>query len=719
MKRKSRFSFLCKTDTLGYPLTSIKQLPMVHHYPVGRRRSIWSPISFSLRRVGPLLLLFGLLWQTANAQYRPPGSSMSEWITPSAYAVDVDTSESFSSMLTPAEQAELKKRPQKLTVFGYYRLFLYGRNMSEPYPNLDPFSKAYGVGDGYREPMLSLNVLARPNGRSSFGTELFFFTPYLGSGPVDNVFSVNLGLNFYGNFRTEHGTFGVRAGGIHWYNLSPFTIGVYQVLDRFSIFDRTPWEGVTQNKKYDAFYDTGSVNVGDLRWNFQAFQGLALNGGKLAGDLAFDLFMGKMQPNGGLPGAQTDPNVTIQNPGIAGNIPTYQGFTGDRRVLPSYVTGGRIAKTFGAERNEIAYNTIYSHTVLDSISRENWNNHVHTLSYKLNIADINITGEIGASSFQSPLTDQLWGEALMLRVKVPKKYTRIPIDLQVYQIGKNFFNQNGEINTFSNPEIQQNFAVNVAAGQISTGGLLTQVNQLAHNRRGVNLNTGVDWKEFKFNFGWGLAAELEALNNQISYVHRVNGLALSRVYNPFPANATSATVFGPYGRKFSFFRGVSEVVQTTDLDPATAQTLTRKYYHSVDLQAKYRTKLGDKAFYLFYLGNLQSAKSAASLWPSLNEDSYLYVQYHEFDVYYEIFKDFLLTGYFGLERAQGGNFTQWGENNLPSDQTGTGIGLGFDWTINEATGLYFRYRHMEFEDANFTLDRFKGDEITVELKTYF
>ena len=308
----------------------------------------------------------------------------------------------------------------------------------------------------------------------------------------------------------------------------------------------------------------------------------------------------------------------------------------------------------------------------------------------------------------------------MVRVKVPKKYTFLPIDFQVYQIGADFFSQSGEIATSSNPEFQQNFAVNVPAGQVGAGGILTQTNQLAHNRRGFNLNTGWEWKEIKLNFGYGLAAELEVQNSQLSYVHRVNGLALSRIYNPFPANATSATRFGPYGRKISFFRGVSEVVQTTDLDPATAAPLTRKYYHSVDLQAKYKTQLADRPFYFFYIGNLQSAKSEATLLPGLDESSYLYVQYHEIDLYYELFDGFLFTGYLGLERAQGGRFTQWGEEtNLPLNQTGRGYGLGFDWTVNDATGLYFRYRHMEFEDTSFELDRYRGNEFTLELKNYF
>ena len=57
---------------------------------------------------------------------------------------------------------------KKLTIFGYYRMFGYGRNMTVPYPNLDPYTKSFGVGDGYREPMLSLTVSGRPNGKSSF-----------------------------------------------------------------------------------------------------------------------------------------------------------------------------------------------------------------------------------------------------------------------------------------------------------------------------------------------------------------------------------------------------------------------------------------------------------------------------------------------------------------------------------------------------------------------
>lgn len=619
----------------------------------------------------------------------------------------------------PGTEFTIKKEPQKLTVFGYYRLFLYGREITDPYPGLSPYERVFDVGDGYREPMMSVSILARPNGKSSFGTELFLLTPYYHLGTGSNVFSLNLGINFYGNFRTEAGTFGVRAGGIHWYNLSPFTIGVYQTLDRYSIFDRTPWEGVTNTDKYENYYATGITNPGDQRWNFQAFQGLIINGGKLPGDFAFDLFWGKMQPNGGLANAQDDPLATIQHQGNAGNVPSYQGFAGNGRATPSFITGGKLGKTFGSKHNILAYNIIYSETALDSLSKVNWNYQVHTLSLDLKISKISLTGELGAGSFESPITERKWGEALMLRFIVPEEISFLPLDLQVYQISKDFFNQNGEISTGSNPDIQKNFPIEISAGQSSVGGLVTQVNQLAHNRRGVNINTRYRFGPAEIALGWGLASEIDIITTDLSYVHRINGLALSRIYNPFPRNAVNATTIGPYRRQFSYFRGVFERVKTTDLDPATAEALTRKHFNAIDITGRYKVTLNNHPLFLFYLGSLGSAKSKAAALPTLDEDTYLFVQYHEFDLYYEILPKFVLTGYFGLERAQGGRLTEWGETFLPRDQTGIGIGAGFDWTLSKSTGLYLRYRRMKFEDTSFELDHYKGYELSLELKTFF
>ena len=195
---------------------------------------------------------------------------------------------------------------------------------------------------------------------------------------------------------------------------------------------------------------------------------------------------------------------------------------------------------------------------------------------------------------------------------------------------------------------------------------------------------------------------------------------MSRVYNPFPANATSPTIFGPYGRKSSFFRGIQEFVFTTDLDPATAEAQNIKYFNAVDLQGKYKGKLGGRNFYIFYLGSFGTAKSEFSLMPNNDENSYLFVQYNEFDLYYEVLPKFILAGYIGFENVRGGQFTDWDlESQLPRDQIARGYGLGFDWMVAENAGLYFRHRWMEFEDRSFADDVFKGREVTIELKTFF
>jgi hypothetical protein len=640
-------------------------------------------------------------------------------------SVDFDSEKSLQTVLSGIQydssfvQKKLKKQSQKLTVFGYYRLFLYGRDMQEYYSGLRPYERAYGVGDGYREPMMSMTVLGRPNGKTSFATEFFMLTPYSGSGYQENVFTMNLGINFYGNFRTDHGNFGIRAGGIHWYNLSPFTIGVFQILDRFSVFDRTPWEGVNGIEKYENYYNTGNANAGDLRWNNQAFQGLILNGAKLPGDLNFDLFVGKTQPNGGLPGGIMDPFESIVNTLDAGSVPTYNGFGGERRIIPSIITGGKLGRSFGDAGHYFSYNLLNSSTATDSLGTDHRSYQVHSLEFKVKLNSALLTGEFAGSNYQSPAYDGSWGEALMVKLQLPMLYNRIPFDAQIYQISDDFYNQNGEIVVGSNSEIvNDNSDINL---QSNPTGLIGVVGQLITNRRGLNINTGFFTDVLKFNLGWGLAQEIETKTTRLEYYHRVNGLALSRIYNPFPGGSVVGPIkYGPYTRKTSVFRGALEKVRITDVDPATAEARNRLYYASVDLQAKAKMAVGDRSVYLNYLGSYGSAKTNANPIPGLDKQTFLFVQFHELDLYVEVMPGFIMTFYGGFEWGKGGNNTEWSDvSNLPSDQFGQGLGIGFDWSLAENAGLYFRHRWMQFEDKSFTLDKYKGREVTLELKTFF
>ena len=218
----------------------------------------------------------------------------------------------------------LRERPQPLTVFGYYRLFLYDREHHRPVP--EPRALRAGVRRGRR--VSRADALAQRPGTPQRAVELRHRAVRLH--PVrrhrgDREQHASRSTSASTSTATSgprSGTFGVRAGGIHWYNLSPFTIGVYQVLDRFTIFDRTPWEGVNGTAKYDSYFETGQANPGDQRWNYQAFQGLILDGRQLPGGIGFDAFWGKTQPNGGLPGAVTDPSETVAGEGEAGDVPT-------------------------------------------------------------------------------------------------------------------------------------------------------------------------------------------------------------------------------------------------------------------------------------------------------------------------------------------------------------------------------------------------------------
>ena len=608
---------------------------------------------------------------------------------------------------------EVRERPVPISVFGYYRLFVYGRDMGTPYPNLAPFERVYGVGDGYREPSLSLNVVGRPNGRASFGTELFVYTPYDGLGTQNGQVSLNLGVNFYGRFRTEAGTFGVRAGGIHWYNLSPFTIGVYQVLDRYSIFDRTPWEGVNGLDRYQNYFATGEANAGDARWNYQAFQGLILDGRSLPAGFEADVFWGKTQPNGGLPGALTDPGETGP-----GDTPTYLGLSGEARNLPSFIAGGRVARAFG-DRTRLAVNTITSYRTLDSLSGDRRQYQVHTGQFETALGDVVLSGELGASLYESPTYSSGWGEALMVRAQTPAALTALPLDVQVYQVGRRFFNENGEIATNNNPQIRADPRCAVPAGGGSIGGLITQVGQLAHNRRGVNVNTAWERGPARFTVGWGLAHELAPTTTDLSYVHRINGLAVSRIYNPFPAEAVCATTFGPLGRQFSFFRGAFERVQLTDVEPVTGLAQNRKFFHAVDLQGKLRLAPLGRPVYLFYLASFGSANRVARPLPT-DDDTYVFVQYHEVDAYVPVLDGVVLAGYFGVEKARGGRFTEVSDaTGQPRNQLATGVGLGVDWTITPNTGLYVRHRWMDFADRSFPEDTYSGRELTLEFKAFF
>ncbi len=169
---------------------------------------------------------------------------------------------------------------------GFYRFFATYVNQDIPYL-LDEGSQTYTnkkaltLYDDTQLPNLLVNISGRPNKKVSWGLDLYMFqflvqqpgptyrgvgaqpqqrppvwNPLAGEKLGQNMF-LNLGLNLYGSYVTDVGTFNVRMGGIHWYSISDLTLGSFTGYNRFLLYERNPWDpigrqvGVRYNQMYE------------------------------------------------------------------------------------------------------------------------------------------------------------------------------------------------------------------------------------------------------------------------------------------------------------------------------------------------------------------------------------------------------------------------------------------------------------------------------------
>ena len=131
---------------------------------------------------------------------------------------------------------------QQFSVNGYYRFVTNYRHLDVAYPNLTANKNNIFIGDDSQIPQLMLNISGSVAKNTSFGTDLYIWTPMTGLGGPENVKGLNLGISLYGNYSSSIGDFNVRTGGINWYSLSPFTFQSSKGYNRYSIFERNPWE---------------------------------------------------------------------------------------------------------------------------------------------------------------------------------------------------------------------------------------------------------------------------------------------------------------------------------------------------------------------------------------------------------------------------------------------------------------------------------------------
>lgn len=580
---------------------------------------------------------------------------------------------------------------EQLSVSGYYRFVTNYRHFAKDqngnvlaYPHLQNTPNNIFVGDDSQIPQLSMNISGSLGKRTSFGTDLFMWTPMTGQGEIENVKGLNLGISLYGSYSSDIGDFNVRTGGINWYALTPFTFQTNKGYDRYSIFERNPWDPNTRfiDSRYATFYNVGAINQ-DERWGQQAFQGIILEGNRLPNDFSGVIMYGKTQLNGGL------------------------------SPVPNTSFGGKIKKSF--QQDYISLNTFNNTSYSDSTERYRAGFNVATVEFKTDIGEVTLKGEVGVGRTFDFNRFNDWGELVSLKAST-RIADRVPTELHVFRLSPDAVNNSAAfINTARDLTNYDTYSPGTQPVLPAVASAMVSNGQLVNNRTGFELNTQVDVGPFKTSIGYHLSTELENLSPAITYSHPVNSLVLAHFWRwAFPNNV------GPYGNLSKIYRSVYETLNITAVDSISRLPKNRKSFNSLELNMKYNTRLLDRELYVFYLGQYSSSQFFVSPFTVLSEKALLRTYYHQLESYWTISKSVVWCNYIGYERIIANYDTETDVlTGRPKNQTGWSIATGFDIKMSRNAGLYLRQRWMDYKDSSFRNDRYKGYESTLEIKIFF
>lgn len=573
---------------------------------------------------------------------------------------------------------------ENLEVSGYYRFIANYRHLSETYSHLAANRNNIFVGDDSQIPQLMLNLRGYASSKVSFGADLFLWTPMTGAGESENVKGLNLGVNLSGMFSTDLGNFTVKTGGINWYTLSPFTFQSNKGYNRYSLFERNPWDPNTAavDVRYSNFYSSGAINQ-DQRWGNQAFHGLIVEGAQLPHQMSFSAMFGKTQFDGGM------------------------------SPIPNTSFGGRLSKSFALSKGLFSVNTFNNNSLLDSLGKNKAGFNIVTGEIKFENKKIKLFSELGVGRRYAGLNNGDWGEALSVKLS-SNIAKRFPTELHLFKISPHVFNNSSVFINSSIQQTTQTLAGQTQAVLIPVASALLPVGQLTNNRQGFELNTQLNIGKFKNSLGVSNAVELKALSPQITYTHAFNNLALSRFWRwDFPSGV------GPYGNLNKIYRSVFESLYITELT-ADGKPKFKKHFNTIELNSKYKTQLAKRELYVFYLGSINSVQNSAAVIPILTEKALMRAYYHQLEFYWKINSRLIWTNYGSFERIIANYNTKVDtESRRPKNQKGFSLATGFDISLSKGVGLYFRERWMKYEDMSFAKDRYKGWETTVELKAFF
>ena len=610
---------------------------------------------------------------------------------------------SFCSLFGQEEEAtKLNTQPwmrnfmENLDVGGYYRFIYTDRIYENPYSGLGETRQIAVIDPTYYDPMLFLYVGGNPSPNSSFGAELRLDNYMFGaSAQPTMVFGLFNALVLRGNFNTKKfGNYDIRFGGIEWENLTPLTFGTNTGYNRFSFFERRPWDpGTNVIQRPADYYHTGNITQ-DVRFGTNGFKGLLANIYELPLDMTAKIMYGNSQ--------------------------NFSGYGRAFNVAPRKVYGGKLEKAFEDKLGMVGVSTYNTVAFEDSIYSEENTKSVFRMAEvytDLNIKDkLSVYAEIAGSSYLEPeLESSENATALILDLETSKELTFIPISLRAYRFGKYFINLDSRVgNSTITPFAQQQFENNPGARLPNTA-RLTNPGDLVNNRVGGNLTLDFDIAGFKLTTSAEVSQDLERISetNIVTYTHRINGLEISRLVG-FP---NAGGDFGPNARMNTFFRGAYEVLEVSDTadDGGMSDKLS---YVSFDIQGKYKTRIANRDLYFFTLNTISTVNNSLSL-----NNGFINARYHEFELYYQVWRDVSVALYHGLEKVTGNEFTdqeiQEDGSLAARNQTGRSWGVGLDYQMSNKTFLYLRHRWFNFNDESFVDENFSGNRFSAEFKIFF
>jgi len=595
------------------------------------------------------------------------------------------------------------KPTSSISFSGYYRFLGFVRNQQETFPNNSGKTFVINSGDYYREPMFLLKLNGKTRDNITFGADLMLNSLYKGpSEELTQNLTLNLGLNLSTSISTNYGNFNLKAGGVSWYRQSRLTIWGNRSFNRISIFERRPQTPLNKIPidRYSNYYNSGLIDQG-IRYGSRAFQGIFLNASKLPLNFSFKGVIGKSNFNR---------SVFESNDNFTGS------FQLKNTLSPNY---------------KICYNYLSSWAQTDSLSDDRRSYSIQTIELDRKWNKIQVQMEIGLGKYSDPENELAYGEAILLNLKTSKS-TKIPLNIQFYRISPQFVNVTGNFLNTSVIEVFPNVEGIGTTIRTPFSSPMVGLGFPINNRQGVSVNADISLEKLKINGGIGIFSEIEKSDGSLSYIHNVNSQTLSRIY-------LFAQNWGPYNALNSTYRGVYENVNISDTTSSGFANF-KKFFNTVEFQAKYNNKIFGKNYYIFSLTRLNTSQKDFNIVPQIGTQTLISQLSEEIDFSIELNDKAAFVFSYGLEKVLGNSSTDLGDNAEATstntffeklgldrfyrytnsrNQKNTLIGLGIDYKIGQNSMLFYRYNQYRYFDPNFIENHLKGWEMMLELKINF